>query len=118
MSRPESRSLLRCGLVGVTWPLWISAALVLTVVVCSSRASHQPALHVLFSFMFTKTVNYIPRIVPIFQMWKPEFPINVIQLVSDRVGFQPRSPLHAAALPSQLPLSSGLCPHRPTEPFL
>lgn len=118
MSRPESQSRLRSSLAGVTWPLWISAALVLTVVVCSSRASHQPALHVLFSFMFTKPVNYISRIVPIFQMRKPESPISVIQLVSERAAFQPRSPLHAAALPSWLPLSSSLCPHRPTETFL
>lgn len=104
MSRPESQSQLRCGLAGVAWPLWVSAALVLTAVVCNLRASHQPALHVLFSFMFTKPVNCIPRIVPTFQMRKPESPITVIQLVSDRAGFQPWSPLHAAALPSQLPV--------------
>lgn len=68
--------------------------------------------------MFTKPVNYISGIVPIFQMRKPKFPVDVIQLVNDRAGFQARTPLHAAALASQLPLSSGLHPHCPTETSL
>lgn len=42
--------------------------------------------------MFTKPVNYISGIVPIFQMRKPKFPVDVIQLVSDRAGFQARTP--------------------------
>lgn len=81
----------------------------------------QPAAstpHVLLSLILTHPMNFVPSIIPIFQMKKPASPVHhIMQLMSGRAGFQPRHLLHPSALPSLLPLSSGLCPHRPTETF-